>query len=476
MEWTIAPRFGYAADGARLGVRSGVPVCDWERDAIAMLAWDAGEPTISGRDVGGRWEAREGERSLLVVSAAHQEPLVFPARDESEARLDETIAFWKQWSGDLTPAGRWRDAVVRSVLALKLLVFAPTGAISAAPTTSLPEKIGGERNWDYRFCWLRDSAFVLEALLDCGAAPEAESFLWWLLQACQLTRPRVQVLYRLDGRARAPERELPLSGYRASGPVRVGNGAAEQTQLDIYGDLFQTVWIYVERGYRLDGDAGKLLAGMADLVADSWRERDRSLWEVRSEPMHFTHSKMMSWVALDRACQLAEAGAIPADHAPRWRSAAESVSEFVEHECYSSEHGAYMRAAGSDDFDASVLLASIMECEGAHPDRVAGTIDVVRRELGRGPFLQRYTGDDGLEQGEGCFLVCSFWLAEALARTGRLDEASELMDELVAEANDVGLFAEEIEPDTREFLGNFPQALTHLGLVSAATAIAEGKA
>ena len=473
LEWTFAPRFDYGTRLPRIGLRSGIPVADSGGDAVAVLAWDVGEPVLEAAEVRARWEARQGDRGLVVLAAADQEPLVLPGRAESEERLDATTTFWTGWSDDLTYEGEWRDAVVRSALTLKLFVFALTGAIAAAPTTSLPEWIGGKRNWDYRFSWVRDSAFVLEALLDLEAAPEATSFLWWLLQASQLTRPEVSVLYRLDGSAHAPERELPLAGYRGSRPVRVGNGAAGQRQLDVYGDLFETVWIYVERGNGLDRDAGKLLAGMADLVADIWSEPDRSLWEVRSEAAHFTHSKMMCWVALDRACRLADKGAIPGEHAPRWRSAADAVAAFVERECFSSEHGAYVRAAGHDGLDASLLLAPVMGYHAGTPERVAGTIDAIRRELGRGPFLLRYSGEDGLERGEGCFLVCSFWLVEALAACGRVDEAAELMREVVAEANDVGLFAEEIDPETHEFLGNFPQALTHLGLVSAATAIAE---
>jgi GH15 family glucan-1,4-alpha-glucosidase len=470
MAWRMEPRFGYGLGSSRIDTRGGVPVATAGVDALALRAWEAGEPQLADGSIGGSFEAREGSRSLLCLSAAHQEPLVLPRREETEARLDATTAFWRRWSEARSYEGPWADGVLRSALALKLLVFAPTGAITAAPTTSLPEALGGERNWDYRFCWIRDSAFALEALLDLGCAPEADSFFWWLLHASQRSRPRLEVLYGLDGRGGEEERSLPLAGYRGSRPVRVGNAASGQEQLDIYGDLLQTAWLYVRAGHKLDRDAGKRLARTADLVCSIWRRRDRGLWEVRSEPRHFTQSKMMCFVALDRACRLAERGAVPGDHVERWKREAAEIRRFVETECFSAEQGAYVRSAGSDELDAAVLLASILGYTDGDDSRLVSTIEVIRRELGRGPFVARYTGEDGLSGREGCFLACSFWLVEALARAGKAQEAGELMGGLVAQANDVGLFAEEIDPATGEFLGNFPQGLTHLALVSAARA------
>jgi GH15 family glucan-1,4-alpha-glucosidase len=473
MAWSVEPRFGYGARQPRLGQRSGLPVADDGAHALAVRTWDAGEEEIQDGAVAGRFAARGGSRSLLVLAAAHQEPLVFPGREEVEERLDRTGDFWRGWVEKRGYEGRWRDEVVRSALALKLLVYSPSGAIVAAPTTSLPEVIGGERNWDYRFAWIRDAAFTLEALLDIGCPEEARAFFWWLLHSSQLTHPRLQVLYRLDGSPHVREEELPLAGYRGSGPVRVGNGAVEQHQLDIYGDLFETVWTYVVRGNEIDGDTGGRLAEIADLVCRIWRERDPGLWEVRSEPLHFTQSKMMCWVALDRACRLADARLVPDRHAVRWRAEADDIRQFVETRCYSQERGSYLRAADRDGLDASLLLASLRGyCEG-EGERMQGTIDAVREELGEGPFVRRYLDEDGLEGDEGCFLACSFWLVEALARAGRLEEAAQLMDEMLPLANDVGLYSEEIEPESREFLGNFPQGLTHLALVSAAVACAE---
>jgi GH15 family glucan-1,4-alpha-glucosidase len=475
LAWSVEPRFGYGSRSGRLGLRDGVPVAVAGSDAVAVSTWGAGEPELGVDAIAGRFDARDGDRALVVLGAAHQEPLVLPSREDAEARLDETIAVWRGWTGKREYKGPWKDDVLRSALALKLLVYAPSGAIAAAPTTSLPETIGGERNWDYRFSWIRDSVFALEALTDLGCPAEATAFFWWLLHTAQLTHPRLQVLYGLDGSPDAAERELPLAGYCGSRPVRIGNGAVDQRQLDIYGDLLQTVYLYVERGFELDPDTGARLAETADHVCRIWREPDRGLWEVRSDPVHFTQSKMMCFVALDRACRLAEAGLVD-DGRARWAPQARAVQELVETRCWSEEKGSYTRAAGSDELDASLLLGSLLEyCKPDSP-RMLGTIDAIRRELGRGPFLDRYSGEDGLEGEEGAFLACSFWLVEALARAGRLDEAAETMEELLGCANDVGLYAEEIDPSTGAFLGNFPQGLTHLGLVSVAAAFERAEA
>jgi len=293
-----------------------------------------------------------------------------------------------------------------------------------------------------------------------------------LLHASQLTHPRLQVLYRLDGGERARERMLDLDGYRGSRPVRVGNDAAVQTQLDIYGSLLQTALIYTDAGGRLDRDTGRRLAGIADLVCRIWREPDSGIWEVRSQPMQFTHSKMMCWVALNRALRLGDIGQIPAGHAARWRREALAIREFIETRCWSGLLGSYTRHAGSDEFDASLLLGILLGYESPDPDRLPATVAAVQRGLGHGPLLARYSGDDGLAGTEGAFLCCSFWLADALARIGRREEAINLMQQLIALANDVGLYAEEVDPHTNELLGNIPQGLVHLALINAAVSIA----
>ena len=401
---------------------------------------------------------------------------MFPSRAEVESRLAETITFWRRWVAGRTYDGPWREAVIRSALALKLLIHSPSGAIAAAATASLPEQIGGERNWDYRFCWVRDSAFTLHALMQLGCPHEGESFFWWLLHASQLTHPRLRVLYRLNGGERAPESTLPLAGYRGSRPVRIGNGAAGQEQLDIYGDLMQTAWFYSVAGGRLDSDTGRRLAQIADLVCELWRRPDCGIWEVRSEPLHFTHSKIMCWVALDRAVRLAERGADPASS----RSQLARAGRGDPARSSTSAAGQRSSAATSDRQTATsstpaCCSGALMDYPARRDPRMTATIAAIRRELGHGPLLDRYSGEDGLAGAREPFLCCSFWLVDALARAGRIDDATALMDQLMDVANDVGLYAEEVDQDTGEFLGNIPQGLVHLALINAAVSVSKAQ-
>ncbi len=473
LRWSVEPRFGYGLGSGRLERRLGFPVAIAGADAIAICPSSAGEWECRRDRVSARFEAAEGARAQIVLSVSRQEPLVFPAQREVDERLDSTIAFWRRWASSRTFDGPWREAVTRSALALKLLVFAPSGAIAAAATTSLPEDLGGERNWDYRYSWVRDSAFALDAFLRLGCPSEAEAYFWWLMHASQLTHPRLQVLYRLDGGASAPERTLDLDGYRGSRPVRVGNAAAGQTQLDVYGDVFQTAWLYARARGELDQDIGRRLADIADLVCAIWRQPDSGIWEVRSEPVHFIHSKMMCWVALDRASRLARSGWIPDRRLKLWEREAKAVRTFVEAHGWSEARQSYVRSVGSTELDASLLMAVLLGYGGSSSERLRATVRAIRTELGRGPLLYRYSGEDGLGGSEGFFLTCSFWLVDALARLGHIDEAGESMEALLAFSNDVGLYAEEVEPETRAFLGNFPQALVHLALINAAASISE---
>ena len=468
LRWRFEPRFEYGARKPRLGRRDGHLVATHGRDALALGVFGAGEAAPEGAFTLG-----EGESALFSLAHAHQQPLVLGGRATAERRLEYTKAFWPRWTGRLTYEGPWKEHVLRSALALKLLVFSPSGAIVAAPTTSLPEDLAGERNWDYRYTWLRDASWTLDALLELGRLPEAHSFFWWLLHASRRTQPRLQVLYRVNGGAEAKERTLDLAGYRGSRPVRVGNGAVEQAQLDVYGELLGAAWLYVSDGADLDPDTGKALADVADYVAEIWRRPDSGIWEVRSEPRHFTQSKGLCWVALDRAVKLAERGQIP-DRSEAWRAAAAEVRRFVEEQCWSDELGSYVRAADLHECDAGLLTLALQGYDEAAGDgRLAATAEAVRRRLADGVLVRRYLGEDGVQGEEGAFLACSFWLASVLGRCGQREEAHRLMDEACALGNDVGLFAEEMDPATGEFLGNFPQALTHLALVNAAITLRE---
>lgn len=473
MRWSVAPRFDYGTGTPRIGKRAGVPIASAGAMALAVCTWQAGEPQCADKTISGGFETGPGSRALIALCLAHQDPLVLPTGGECEKRLEHTCAAWRRWLDGITYEGPWAQAVVRSVLALKLLVFAPSGAVAAAATSSFPEAVGGVRNWDYRFSWIRDSVFTLDAFLQLGCSPEAHAYFWWLMHATQRTHPRLRVLYRLDGGTRAPERTLPLEGYRGSAPARAGNAAAEQLQLDTYGELLQTAWLYSAATGRLDRDIARRLAGVADFVCRTWPQPDTGIWEVRSEPRHFTQSKMMCWVALDCAVRLAERQLIPHGNADRWRNEMREIRQFIETRCYDERRRSYVRSPDSTELDASLLLALLRGYADPDQPRLRSTIEAIRSKLGDadGPFVHRYTGTDGLPGSEGAFLACSFWLVESLARCGDLDEATTLMDQLVGLANDVGLYSEEIEPTTGAFLGNMPQGLTHLALISAACAI-----
>jgi GH15 family glucan-1,4-alpha-glucosidase len=476
LRWSFEPRFGFGRAETQIEKRAGRWFAHSGSDAIALGLCDAGEGALEGGAVRGELCLEPGQSALLSLAAASKEPAVIPGRDDCERRLERTLRFWPAWAGGVRYDGPWREPVVRSTLVLKLLTFAPSGAIVAAPTASLPEWIGGSRNWDYRFTWLRDASWTLDAMLNLGFHDEAHAFFWWLMHASRLTQPRLQILYRIDGSVDTQEQELDhLAGYRDSRPVRVGNGARDQTQLDLYGAVLEAIWLYAKEVGHLDGDTGKEVAKIADYVAEHWSDTDNGIWEVRDERTHYTQSKGLCWVALDRACGLAERGMIP-DRRKRWRTAADEVQAFVDEHGWDAERQSYVRAPDLKELDASLLTLALLGFHDPGHERIRGTVAAVERELREGPFVYRYRGEDGLVGEEGAFLTCSFWLADAYARAGRIDDAHELMDELVALANDVGLYAEEIDPSTREFLGNFPQGLTHLALINAAVSIADAEA
>jgi GH15 family glucan-1,4-alpha-glucosidase len=468
MRWRVQPRLDFGRLRTEIGRREGRPFASAREHGLVLSAWDAGEPQLSRDAIEGRFEAEPGRIGLLDLAATHQEPAVLPSRPDVEARLERTQRFWPGWASRMRYDGPWREEVARSALVLKLCVFSPSGAIVAAPTSSLPEWIGADRNWDYRFTWLRDASFTLDALLRLGYEDEAHAFFWWFMHASRLTEPRLQILYRLNGSTEADESELrDLAGYRASRPVRIGNAAVEQLQLDVYGDFLDSIWLYHCDGNRIDRRTGRDIAKVADYVCKIWRGRDCGIWEVREGATNFIHSKAMCWVALDRACKLAGEGVIP-DRSEKWRGVADEIREYVEEQGYDHERSTYVRAPGKRDLDGSLLMLALFDYDAPPHSRITGTIDAIRRELGRGPLVYRFAGAK-----EGAFVACSFWLVDALVHVGRLDEAEELMGELCGLANDVGLFAEEMRESDKAFLGNFPQALVHLALANAAASYSD---
>jgi len=473
LRWSFEPHFDYGRTRTRIERREGRWSAHAGAEALVLGLSSVGEGELQNGVISGELALAPGESAVFSLAGASREPAVIPGREDSERRLELTKRFWPEWAGRLRYDGAWPEAVTRSALALKLLTFAPSGAIVAAPTTSLPEWIGGPRNWDYRFTWLRDASFTLDALLKLGYHDEAHAFFWWLMHASRLTQPRLQVLYRLDGSERAREHELSkLAGYRGSRPVRIGNGARDQVQLDVYGAVMEAIWLYARAVGRLDGDTGREVARIADYVEKHWHDKDNGIWEVRAERAHYIQSKGLCWVALDRAGALGAAGLIP-DRSERWRAAADELKAWVDEHGWDEELQSYVRAPDLREVDASMLTLPVL---GYESERMDATIAAVDRELREGPYVYRYRGDDGIAGEEGAFLTCSFWLADAYARTGRLDDARALMDELVGLGNDVGLYSEEIDPRTGEFLGNFPQALTHLALINAAVTIAGAEA
>jgi GH15 family glucan-1,4-alpha-glucosidase len=392
---------------------------------------------------------------------------------------DDTIAGWQSWATKLVGyEGDHRDLLRRSAVVLRALNYAPTGAIVAAPTTSLPEEIGGVRNWDYRYTWVRDASFTIGALAASGCAFEATAFFDFFATATAgslAIGQGLQIMYGIRGERFIPEHELvALSGHRDSRPVRIGNGAWDQTQLDVYGELLDAALQISELDIELDPGYGAFLADVADRAVLRWMDVDEGIWEVRGGADHFLYSKLMNWVALDRAVKLAPVIGATAERVANWTDHRDQVRAAILERGWSDTAGAYTQAFGRDDLDASVLMMPIVGFLPATDPRMHATIDAIADRLSdEHGFVYRYLNEDGLTGGEGTFGICTFWLAECLARAGEIERARVLFDRMASCANDVGLLSEEVDPATRELLGNYPQAFTHIGLIHAGLAITE---
>jgi GH15 family glucan-1,4-alpha-glucosidase len=390
-------------------------------------------------------------------------------------------SWWREWSGRCTYEGSHPEVVLRSLITLKALTYSPTGAIVAALTTSLPEEIGGERNWDYRFCWLRDGSFTLAPLLQAGYTEEAVAWRDWLLRAIAGDPSQLQLMYGIGGEHRLTELELPwLSGYEGSTPVRIGNAASDQFQLDIFGEVMAVLYGALEAGLPQRDPTrhpGIEVGDAIELVERMWREPDEGIWEIRGQRQHFTYSKVSAWTAIDRAIRISEAmGAdVPLD---RWRAVRDEIHAEVLAKGFDSERNTFVQHYGGKGLDASLLLIPIFGFLPAQDPRVLGTIDAIQQEICDGPFVFRYSteeGVDGLAGSEGAFLICSFWLVSALAMAGRVEEADRNLEQLMALQNDVGLLSEEYDPQGERLLGNFPQAFSHIGLLRAIYAISDAR-
>ena len=465
------PKQSLSGGDLRAARRHGALVCT--KGAMALALDTAPKlPIVPGRplDV----TVQPGAPLTLVLAMSDRQPLAFVDPEEAFRLLEATDRWWRAWASRITYQGPLAGSVVRSLITLRLLTYSPSGAPVAAPTTSLPEDPGGVRNWDYRFAWPRDASIGAAAFMATGQTDEAHSFLHWLMVASRLTRPRLQVLYTLDGKPGTSEHAvLGAPGYRASRPVRTGNEAATQHQLDVYGWVVDAAWAIASAGIRLHPAMWRSVQGFADFVARTWREKDAGIWEIRDLPAHHVHSKLMGWLALDRAVRIARSHRVRDRRVARWAAERDAIADEVRARGFDRGRNTYVRAFGSGDLDAALLILPVLEFDPATSAPVAGTIDAIRRELSAGgPLLYRYpVGTDGLEGGEGAFLPCSFWLVQALARVGRIAEAHSLFEELCARGTDLGLYAEEMDPSTGQHLGNFPQALTHAALIQAALSL-----
>ncbi len=400
-----------------------------------------------------------------------------PQRIDAEEVLGETEEFWREWAGRLNPDGRYTKVIERSLITLKALTFRPSGGLVAAVTTSLPEAIGGVRNWDYRYCWLRDTTFTLLALVNAGYTEEAVAWQDWLLRALAGSPDQVQILYGVKGERQLIEWEIPwLAGYEKSQPVRVGNAACEQLQLDIYGEMLDCFFhAQASMGRHTERDF-RVLAALLEHLESMWEQPDQGIWEVRGKPQHFTYSKMMAWVAFDRAVLLAEQLKYEAP-VEKWKTLRDTIHAQICARAYSEKHGCFMQAYGSEQLDASLLLMPLVGFLPASDARVKSTVEAIERRLMRGGLVLRYdTGkvDDGLPSGEGVFLACSFWMVSCLKAIGREDDARAMFERLLKLRNDVGLLAEEYDPERKRQVGNFPQAFSHIALVNAAFDLEDG--
>ena len=474
MRWEVAPGHRLGSGRPWVDRDDGVPVLRAGGAHLAVVAEHAGTPAARNGSVAAEFTARADRSALLALIVNATRPLPTPQPATVRARIEGTGEFWRRWCADIRYAGPHAEQVRRSALTIKALTLAPGDGIAAALTTSLPERIGGPLNFDYRFGWVRDHCFALDMMARLHMTEEVHGALSWLLHAVGHTSPDVRSLYTLDGAPAAAEQTAveTLPGYHHSLPVHIGNGAAGQLQIGAYGHMMDAVWRYVTQGGYLDAGSAQMLTEISDHACDMWRRKDAGLWELGT-PAHYTSSKIGGWVALDRAVRLAEAGHLTTPHPHRWHCERDAVRAFVDEHCWSPTKQSYTLHAGTDKLDASVLLAARTGFLAPDDPRLNTTIDAVRAELTPdatpdGPLVYRYSG---VAENEGAFVACTFWLIEALALAGRRDEAAPLLERALDYAGRTGLYAEQIDPASGELRGNLPQILSHLTLISAATSL-----
>ncbi len=476
----IAPRFDYGTIRPWVRPYQGPHYVAMGGNDGLLLSGDFSFKKKDHHDLVGSCTVREGQRVRLSI--IHQKPetleeglIKVPDALELDRRLEETLEWWKSWVPERKIQGPFADLVHRSAIVLKGLTNAPTGAIAAAATTSLPETPRGSRNWDYRFSWIRDSTLAVRSLGELGYTKEADGFRRFVQRSAAGSAEELQILFGVGGERRLHEHELDeLEGYREARPVRIGNAAESQRQLDVYGELLDLAWRWHRRGHSPDEDYWNFILDLVNMTMELWDTPDRGIWEMRCEPRHFTYSKAMCWVAFDRGIRLARDLKREAPLS-KWEEKREEVRDRVEREGYDSKRGVFIQAFGHPEMDASLLLLPIIGFVDFKDERMIRTTDRIMEELMESGLLRRYPpGNDGLEGEEGAFIACTFWLAECLAQQGRRSRAREFFERALSTRNDLGLFSEEYDPARKEMLGNFPQALTHLSFISAAMALGEG--
>ncbi|HZY65333.1 MAG TPA: glycoside hydrolase family 15 protein [Rubrobacteraceae bacterium] len=466
------PAFDYARKGHSVKVGKGGAVFSSDETCLG-LSTEVPLKEGPGKGAQTRFTLKEGETATFVLAKVErgEEPREVLSERGFDDLLRDTIGYWRRWMSKCTYQGQWREAVRRSALALKLMVYDPTGALVAAPTMGLPERIGGERNWDYRYTWLRDAAFALYALIVIGFDDEAGKFMNWLTKRCQEAEGSLQPLYGLDGRTEIHELELNhLSGYRGSGPVRLGNAAYDQLQLDIYGAVMDAAYLYNKWGAPLDYDLWHNIRKIMNWLADNWRQPDEGMWEIRGGRQHFVSSKAMCWVALERAVRISRQRGLPAGEG-KWIRERDEIYEEIMQRGWNPEKKSFVQHYEGDALDAALLIMPLVKFVGPTDPRWISTLDRIQEELTYDTLVDRYNvnqaASDGLSGAEGSFSLCSFWYVECLAKAGRVEEARLALEKMFSYANHLGLYAEEIGR-SGEALGNFPQAFTHLSLISAA--------
>jgi GH15 family glucan-1,4-alpha-glucosidase len=477
MKMEFTPKIFYGrkdasiTDNKKLGIKF-----SWKENSFILLTTLSKEQiSVSKFKAEARFLLDKGDTVIFSLSCSQQSPAILPElKTTAWKRMEQTIDYWKKWISQCTYDGIYKEQVCRSALALKLLAHAPSGAIIAAPTTSLPEHPGGERNWDYRYCWLRDASFTVRALIKLGFHEEAHAYMNWMLHATQLTRPKLQVMYSVYGKPKLKERSLNwLAGYENSRPVRIGNGAHDQFQLDVYGEVLDAFFSYSEIISEFDRATRKFLLGLGEVICKQWDQPDNGIWEMRSAPSHHTHSKVMAWVGLDRLIKLCTKYKWRNVPVEKYERIKKEIAQQVEMFGYNKEVGSYTRSFNEESVDASSLVFSLTEFCDVEAPQMKSTIQNIFKQLSKNNLIYRYRADDGISGQEGAFGICNFWLCENLSKAGNLDAAIAIFEAVQKCAGPTGLLSEEIDPDTSELLGNYPQGFTHIGLINAVLSMNE---